>query len=90
LATSAVIHAVKRFRGFIKAPIRADNDRPAWKDSAIFHYQPRGDDHGADYPAGACISSSQAGRDAHGLPAQLQWPGGLENWRDGKGRESQA
>lgn len=29
--------------------------------------------------------------DAHAwLPTKLQWPGGLENWRDGKGRESQA
>jgi hypothetical protein len=41
--TSPDLSAVKRFRDFIEAPIRADNDSPAWKDPAIFHYQPRGD-----------------------------------------------
>ena len=54
------------FRGLIEAPIRAHKCRVAWKDVAVFHYQPRGDEHGAEYPEGACISSTQTGRDTHG------------------------
>jgi len=58
------------FRGLIEAPIRARKGDVSWKDVAIFHYQPRGDDHGPAYSAGARISSTQASRDKHRAFAQ--------------------
>ena len=58
------------FRGLIEAPIPARIGRAVGKDVAVFRYQPRGGDHGPAHPAGARISSTQAGRNAHGAFAQ--------------------
>ena len=39
------------FRGLIEAPIRAHKGRVGWKDGAVFHYEPRGDEYDANNPA---------------------------------------
>ena len=66
-ADGRALALAKGFRDFIEAPIRAYRILAAWKDAVVFHYLPRGDDHGAAATLMATIDGWQISR-----PDELQ------------------